>query len=463
MSDLGYLSVAEAGKRFRDGALSPVGLTQAVLARIDAREDAVRAWVTVTHERALDQARTATAELRAGRDRGPLHGIPVAVKDLVETAGIPTTASSRHLEGVVPERDATIVRRLKDAGAVILGKTNTHEFAYGGISPPTRNPWNLERIPGGSSGGSGAALVAGMCLLAIGTDTAGSIRIPSAANGVTGLKPTYGRVPKDGVHPLSWTLDHVGPMARSAADAAAMLSVLAGHDPADPTSSGAAVDDYLAGIDADLRGLRIGVPRASFFEAAQPGVLTAVEEAIRVLRSLGAEVKDITLGTAALASVAGFMVVLAEASDYHRQRLRTKPELFQPDVRAFLEAGELVPATAYVRSLRFQRHLREEFLAAMTDVDLPVTPTLPCTAPPIGATTVDLGGAAVDVTLALIRNTFPFNLAGFPAGSQPCGFDRDGLPVGLQIAGRPFEEATVLRAQHAFQRATDWHLRRPAA
>jgi aspartyl-tRNA(Asn)/glutamyl-tRNA(Gln) amidotransferase subunit A len=449
MSDLFELSGLDAAAKFRDGSLSPVEFVDALLTRLGEVEPDLRAWVAVDGGQAREQARRAAEELQAGTDRGPLHGIPLGVKDLIETRDLPTRAGSRHLDDVAPARDAAVVDRLRAAGTVVVGKTNTHEFGYGGVVPPTRNPWAPERIPGGSSGGSAVALAAGTVPLALGTDAAGSVRIPAALCGVTGVKPTYGTVPTEGTYPCCWTLDHVGAMARTAADAAVLLRVMAGDDPSQPPRP------------RSLSGLRIGVPRVPFFEPAQPGVVARVDEAIAVLADAGAQITEVALPTAALAPLAGLVIILSEGSELHRHRLQRAPERFQPDVRAFLELGTLLPANLYVRATRFQRLFRDQLRDVFDEVDLLATPTLACTAPGQGEPVVDLGGTTVDLVVAQVGNTLPFNLAGTPAGTVPCGFDADGLPVGLQLIGRPFEDDLVLATMQAFQEATDWHTRLP--
>jgi aspartyl-tRNA(Asn)/glutamyl-tRNA(Gln) amidotransferase subunit A len=326
---------------------------------------------------------------------------------------------------------------------VMLGKLNMHEFAFGvtTVNPhygTCRNPWDTDRIPGGSSGGSGAAVAAGLCYGALGSDTGGSIRIPGSLCGIVGLKPTYGRVSRAGVLPLSWSLDHAGPMTRTVTDTALMLDAIAGHDPADPGSAAVPVPDYTATLEDGVRGLRVGLPRRYFFEQLEPAVDRAVEDAVAVLRSAGAEVRDVEI----------------EAAAYHARWLRERPQDYGADVLSRLMQGDLYPATQYVNAQRLRRTITDNFLATLSAVDVLVMPTMPVTAPRIP-------GPAVATPNPLTRNTFPFDVTGLPTVTLPCGFDADGLPIGLQIAGRPFDEPTVLRAARAYERATDWHTRHP--
>lgn len=462
MSSLCHTSVADAAAAVARRELSPVELTDAALARIDEVDGRVRAFETVVAGRAREAARRAEAEIASGDYRGALHGIPVAVKDLYDTAGIPTTASSRVLEGRIPQRDAACVERLFKAGAVLLGKTRMHEFAYGVTTPQARNPWSLERLPGGSSGGSAAAVAADECLLALGSDTAGSIRIPSAACGVVGLKPTYGRISTFGMLPLSWSLDHAGPIAGSVRDVAFGLGVLAGHDPRDLASSSRPVDDYVADLERGVAGLALGIPRNYYFDNLAPEVDEAVGRAIELLESEGAELREIHLGLAEYAVAAAFAICLPEATAYHEDMLRERPELYGEDVRLYLELGALRPATEYVRALRARETIRRAWRGAFEGIDAVVVPTLPATAARVGQETFALPGGDEPVVPAYLRLCAPANVVGLPSLSVPCGFDGDGLPIGLQIIGRPFAERVVLRVGAAYERATEWHARFPA-
>jgi aspartyl-tRNA(Asn)/glutamyl-tRNA(Gln) amidotransferase subunit A len=417
----------------------------------------LRAFVTLTPQRALADARAAEEAMRRGDPR-PLLGIPVAHKDIYLTRGIRTTGGSALLADWVPDEDATCVRRWQEAGTVLLGKLITHEFAFGiqfpgHRFPPARNPWNLEHIPGGSSSGSGAALAAGLVTGATGSDTGGSIRGPAAFCGLVGLKPTYGRCSRRGVLTLSWTLDHTGPLARTVEDCAFLLQALAGHDPGDPASSRASVDDYVAALTGDVRGLRIGVPRDYFFEGVEPQTERAFEAALTTLRELGAEVRDVRIP--ALDATPSFMLILlAEAYAYHERDLRERPELYGDVLRERMQAGALISAVEYTQAQRIRARICEETARTLTTVDVLATPTTPRPATPFAL--------AHDPDFGFPRSNMPpFNLTGLPAVALPCGFATSGLPLSLQLAGRPFEEATVLRVAHAYEQATPWHTRRP--
>jgi aspartyl-tRNA(Asn)/glutamyl-tRNA(Gln) amidotransferase subunit A len=442
------LTLAQAAGLLADRTLSVVDLLQAHLDRIHALDDRVKAFVTVLEDQAMAEAQTAEAEIEAGRHRGPLHGIPVVIKDLIATAGVRTTAGSRILEDWVPDRDATVVRKLKDAGAVIVGKVTTHEFAASVFTPPTRNPWGLDHIPGGSSGGSAAALAAHMCMGAIGTDTAGSIRIPSSLCGVVGLKPTYDVVSRRGVVPLSWSLDHVGPMARTVEDVALLLDALT-QNPTQPS------------LRERPTGLRVGIPHDFFFDDVDEDVTAAVLAAIDHLSSLGMDRREVTLPTVNLAPIAGEAILLPESSTYHARWLRTRPQDYGRHVRTLLELGEFVLATDYLRAQRVRTAIAEEFSRAFETVDVIAAPTTPVVATGYGQRRIPWGGREESVLSALCRLNYPANLAGLPALSLPCGFSRTGLPIGLQLMARPFDEATLLRVAHAYEQTTTWHARTP--
>jgi aspartyl-tRNA(Asn)/glutamyl-tRNA(Gln) amidotransferase subunit A len=458
MSDeIGYATIRELGTRYRKRELSPVEVVQAQIARIDKLDPALHAFVTLTPERALADARAAEAALRRG-DARPLLGIPVGHKDIYLTRGIRTTGGSALFADWVPDEESTAVRKWAEAGTVLLGKLITHEFAFGiqfpgHRFPAARNPWNLEHIPGGSSSGSGAALASGMLHGATGSDTGGSIRGPAAFCGITGLKPTYGRVSRAGVMTLSWTLDHTGPMARTVEDCAYLLSGMAGHDAADPASSTRPTEDYVGALAGTVHGLRVGVPRNYFFEDADADVVRAFETALGELRKLGAEVRDLTIPAFDL-SRSFFLILAAEAFAYHEQDLRTRPELYGEVLRERLMTGALVTASEYVQAQRVRMQICAEVADVMKTVDVLATPTTPKPATPFKV--------AYDPELAFPRtNMPPFNLTGQPTLALPCGFSGTGLPLSLQLSGRAFEETTVLRLGHAYQTATDWHTRRP--
>ena len=458
MSDeIAYATIRELGTRYRSRQLSPVEVTQALLARIEKLDPVLSAFVTLTADRARADARAAEEALRHG-DTRPLLGIPVAHKDIYLTRGIRTTGGSALLADWLPDDDATCVRRWQEAGTVLLGKLITHEFAFGMQFPghrfkPARNPWNLDHVPGGSSSGSGAALAAGLVTGATGSDTGGSIRGPASFCGIVGLKPTYGRASRAGVLTLSWTLDHTGPMARTVEDCAYLLQAMAGHDAADPASSHAPVDDYLAALGGDVRGVRIGVPRNYFFEGVDPEIERAFEAALGTLRGLGAEVRDVQIPS--LAGTHSFLLIMiAEAFAYHERDLREHPELYGDVLRERLLAGALVTASEYTQAQRIRARICAETAAVLRGVDVLATPTTPKPATPFAL--------ATDPEFGFPRSNMPpFNITGMPALALPCGFSSSGLPLSLQLAGRPFEEATVLRVGHAYEQATPWHTRRP--
>jgi len=457
--ELCYAGIRELGGLFRRRELSPVDYATDLLRRIERLDKDLNAYVTVTAERALADARAAEAALERG-DAGPLAGIPIAYKDLYATKGIRTTAGSALLADWVPDFDCTCVARLQRAGMVMLGKLITHEFAFGiqfpgHRFPPARNPWNHDHVPGGSSSGSGAALAAGLTVGSLGSDTGGSIRGPAAFCGITGLKPTYGRVSRAGVVTLSWTLDHTGPMARSAEDCAFMLQALAGHDPADPASGRAPVADYLASLEGGVKGLEVGVVRDYFFEGVEAETVAAFERALGELGRLGATVREVRIPS--IHAAPSFMVImLSEAFAYHERDLRERPQLYGEVLREKLMAGGLFRGDEYVQAQRLRAQLREDTARAFEQVDLLVTPTVLGPAPAF-STVLD-----PDFPFAK-SNMGPFNMTGLPTLALPTGFSSSGLPLSFQISGRPFDEATVLRAGHAYQRATDWHRRRPPA
>ena len=451
------LSLTDAATEIAAGRLSPVELTDSVLARVEATEPALGAFACVTADRARADAARAEAEIAAGRLRGPLHGIPLGVKDLFDTAGVPSTASSAVWAGRVPDRDAAVVERLVAAGMVLVGKTHTHEFAFGGETPTTRNPWDTGRIPGGSSGGSGAAVAAGSCTVALGSDTAGSIRIPAALCGTVGLKPTYGRTSRRGVASLSWSLDHVGPLARTVRDCALLLDAMAGVDPEDPATVDAPPPGAVAALDTageDLTGVRVGVPTNWFFEHVSADVARAVHAAIDRLAALGAQLREVTVPHAEQVLGTQWGILMPEAAAYHRERLRESAYLLTDDVRLGLEVGELIPATDYIQALRMRTLLQRGWAAMFADVDVLVAPTMAFAAPAVGQRDVTWAdGTVEDVATTLIRLTCPADLTGQPALSIPVGFDPAGLPLGMQVIGRPFDEVTVLRVGAAHERA----------
>jgi aspartyl-tRNA(Asn)/glutamyl-tRNA(Gln) amidotransferase subunit A len=466
-NDLTALSIAEAGALIVRRQVSPVELTDAYLAQLERQNPLLNAYVTVTGDAAREEARAAEREIGSGTYRGPLHGIPIALKDLYDTKGIRTAAGSKILWDRVPDEDSAVTTLLRAAGAISLGKTNTHEFAYGVTTNnphfgATRNPWNPDCIPGGSSGGSGAAVAAGMAAMAMGSDTGGSIRIPAALCGTVGLKATHGRVSTAGVIPLSWTLDHAGPLTRTVEDAALVLNAIAGYDPNDAMTVPMPVDDYTRDLAAGVRGLRLGVPRAGFFEAIDPEVARAVEEAIGVYRTLGATVEDMD-GTALWnARQAVSDIMLADARHYHAAWLRDRPEEYGEDVRDRLMRRTDMSADEFIAAMRVRAAVTVETARLMTRYDGLLLPTTRIPAPPIAGQTIIIDGQEVFAPNILTSNTNPFNLPGMPALSLPCGFTAAGLPIGLQVVTRRWDEVTALRIAAAYERATDWHTRRPA-
>lgn len=466
-SDDPDMSIAQAASLIRARELSPLDLTEIYLRRIERREPTINAYITVTAERALADATRATDEIAAGTDRGPLHGIPIALKDLIATAGIRTTAGSKILADWVPDADSTVARKLREAGSVLLGKLNTHEYAYGGTTNnphygATRNPWDITCIPGGSSGGSGAAIAAGLAAGTMGTDTAGSIRIPASFCGVVGLKPTFGRVSRAGIVPLSWSFDQAGPITRTVEDAALMLAAIAGYDPDDWSTVPMPVPDYTTDLGAGIHNLRVGVPRSYFFDLLDPEVRAATEAALDILRDLGAQVRDVDLllVDGAVAMTGHWRGI--EAQLIHADSLRTRPQDFGADVLARL-TRPIPDAHTLATSLQTCRRFAEQARRLMEEVDVLVTPATPIVAPTIGQTAVTMDGQEMSPDGAMVRCVLPFNASHLPALTVPCGFTAAGLPIGLQFVSRPFDEAMVLRVGHAYEQATDWHLRRPTS
>ena len=459
-SDLTGLTLADASALIRARTVSPPDLARAYLDRIERLQPRVNAYITVTAELALRQARQAESELDAGDWRGPLHGIPIALKDNMDTAGIRTTAAGALFADRVPEEDAEVYRRLRAAGAVLLGKLNMHEFAYGGTSSishfgPVHNPWDLERIPGGSSGGSAAAVAARLCCAALGTDTLASIRLPAAYCGIVGLKPTHGLASIRGIVPVAESLDHVGPMTRTVADAAYVLQAIAGYDSLDPVSIRTELPDYAGALNEPTTSLRLGIARSPWFHDLDPDVASATDAALEVLADLTAGFRDVVLPP-----MADFTVLLAEAYAWHERHLSdpVNHRLYdRVTLQRLLAAGEF-PAHRYIaerRKLDVARHAIAELFA---DVDLIVMPTAPGLPEEIrnARNPADASGAEPSV-----RNTFPFNIYGIPTISVPCGFSREGLPIGLQIGGAPLGEVPVLALAHAYQQSTEWHERAP--
>ncbi len=464
-----YMSIREAAEELHSGIITPTELVIETLERIDEQDSEIQAYITVMREQAQKSAEQAEQELRTGLYRSQLHGIPVAIKDIIAVKDVRMTAGSQVLADYVAQEDATVVEQLRRAGAVIIGKTNTHEFAYGTYTPPTRNPWDLSRIAGGSSGGSAAALAAGMCLGAIGSDTGGSIRIPSACCGITGLKPTYGRVSAYGVIPLSWSLDHVGPMGRNAEDCAILFDAIARYDPRDPNSvsgpPGKASVSLIGGPEGrgplSLQGIKLGVPSESFVAPLDAEVRAACQAALLVLKEEGAEVIDVELQRPTTDVYRTIQKPEASLAHMERGWLTTHLEAYGERTRSRLLEGQAIPAVDYLRAQQQRRAFSGNLRALMQGINALVLPTIPIPAILIEQADQDIqiDGVTENATTALLRLTMPFNLAGLPAISLPCGFTTAGLPIGLQIAGKPFEESMILRIAHAYQQLTDWHRR----
>ncbi len=459
-TDLHWLSIAEAAPLIERRELSPVDLVDACLERVEALDGRLNAFITLLADEARAAARGAADEIANGAYRGPLHGIPVGIKDIFAVAGAPMTAGSLIFRDVVSEEDSAVTGRLREAGAVILGTLNLHEIALGatGVNPHTgsaRNPWNTGRITGGSSSGAAAAVAAGLCFAAMGTDTGCSVRIPAALCGVAGIKPTFGRVSRRGLLPLSWSLDHAGPLTRTTEDAAIVLQAIAGHDAGDPASSRIDVPDYSAALGDGVRGLRVGVPDRYFGDGLDTDVEAAFREAVRQIESLGAELIEFSPPHTDEMPGAIAAIMLPEAFAFHQKAMRERPDDIGEDVRYRLELGAAYPAVEYIQALRFREMVVEVWRKdVFGEIDLVATATSMIAARPIEV-------SDLSTTFSLIHNANPFNLLGTPAISVPCGFTGDGLPIGLQLVGRWFDEATVLRGAQAYETATDWHSRRP--
>jgi len=443
----------------RTRRVSPVEVTRTALDRIERLDPALRAFITVDAEGALAAAKVREAEVAAGRLRGPLHGVPLAYKDLCVVPGLPTSCGTRIADYFTADREATAVARLAAAGAITLGKLNMAELALGPFGDnahhgDVQNPWRAGHVAGGSSSGSGAAVAAGLALGALGSDTGGSIRLPAACCGIVGLKPTYGRVSRAGVMPLSWSLDHVGPMTRTVRDAALLLGVIAGRDRHDPTTSARPVPDYAATLDRPIAGLRVGVPANYYWDGVDPEVAAAVRAAVRVLGDRGARVQELSVPDPEVAAHVANAIVRAESATIHARLVRTEPDALQPAVRARLAVGLHVSACDYLQATRLRARLARAFIdSVLAQVDVLVAPTIPEPAPALSAAKA---GSPEDIVRRMgrfARLTRPFNCLGLPVLSVPCGVSTAGLPIGLQIVGRPFDEATVLRTGHAYEAA----------
>jgi aspartyl-tRNA(Asn)/glutamyl-tRNA(Gln) amidotransferase subunit A len=447
-AELKQLTLASAASLISRKELSPVELVLATLERIERLNDRMRAFITVTAEQALERARAAEREIAGGHNRPPLQGIPISVKDLFDTKGIRTTAGSKVFANRIPDEDAAVVKKLNEAGAAIVGKTNMHEFAFGTttVNPhygTALNPWDPERIAGGSSGGSASSLALSLGLGSVGSDTGGSIRIPASACGIVGLKPTYGRVSLAGAIPLSWSLDHAGPMARTVEDAAILLKVISGHD-------------CIKDLTGEIKNIRVGIPRTYFYERVAPEVENAVRAGLKVLEKLGARLVEVDLPSAPQQRKIFDDIVGPEAYVYHEQFLKLHGDLYGTDVRNRIEPGRTMLSTEYVRARRAQAAMKLECETIFETADVIVTPSLPIPPPRIDSLQKPWGPDSETAIASLTRFTRPFNIVGLPAVSIPCGFTADGLPIGMQIGGKAFDEATVLRVAHAYEQDAKW-------
>ncbi|MCD8516701.1 MAG: aspartyl/glutamyl-tRNA amidotransferase subunit A [Burkholderiaceae bacterium] len=461
------LGLAEAARLVKKREVSPVELVKSSLQQIDQVDGKLAAYISVFNEQAVAVAKASEAMLMAGHDLGSLHGVPIALKDNIAVKGTRTTAGSKILADWFPDHDATVTQRLRNSGAIILGKCNMHEFAWGGTSHnphygAVRNPWDTSRFPAGSSGGSGAAVAAQTCFGALGTDTGGSIRLPSAVNGIVGLRPTYGRVSNHGIIPLAWSMDTAGPMTRRVEDAAIMLNAIAGHDPKDGSTAAVQVDDYTRDLNVDLQGLRVGMIPDYFLSHLQPDVYAAMTDALKLLQGMGAQIVNLDMSLIEGNISAQLTIESAEPSTYHQRWLRERPGDYGEDVRSLLEVGELLLATHYLQAQRYRTALRQEFLDAFRRVDVFVCPTLPFTATKVGETLVEIEpGKPEDMLSAIMQFTGVPSLTGLPSLNVPCGFDRNGMPIGMQVIGRPFDETTLFRVGAQFEQATRFYKKRP--
>ena len=469
MDDIRYASIAQIAAQIRKGEISPVELIDMTLEAIDRCEPQLNAFITVFREESLERARQAEVEIGNGKDLGPLHGLPIALKDIIYVEGTRSTAGSNFFSEESPQFDAALVSKLRDAGAIIIGKTNLHEFAFGVTTEnphfgATANPWDTARVPGGSSGGSAAAVVAGCCAGALGSDTGGSIRIPAAVCGHVGLKPTFGRTSVHGVLALAQSLDTVGPMCRYVHDVALMMNTLAGYDPRDVHSENQPVPDYTEGLDRSIRGRKAGVPKQHFFDSVDPEVERIVHEAMKVLEGLGVDIVELDLPSAEAGHEVTLTLLTAEAGQFHQERLAAHREDYGIDVRELLEDGLALSATDYVKAVRVREVAKREFADAFEKVDCILSPTAPIPAPLRSTHDLSGGSESNRIRPRLTRNTRLINLLGLPSISVPCGFAQvensdsaEGLPVGLQITGPWWSEKTLLQVAYAYECATPWH------
>ncbi|WP_426576087.1 amidase [Xenorhabdus stockiae] len=454
MIDLKNLTISQASQAIAAQTLSPVELVDAALANIEIAEPEINAFVSVWAEEAREQAKQAEREISQGKYRGPLHGIPLALKDLFDVAGKPTTASSKVRAEHIAQSNSAVTDALHRAGAILLGKTHTHEFAFGVITPQTRNPLDTRRIVGGSSGGSAAAVAYGGVLAAMGTDTGGSIRIPAALCGIVGFKPTYGLVSCYGVTPLAWSLDHAGPMTRTVEDAGLILQALTGFDERDPTSRQALNTNYTDFSKQEIKGLRIGIPQNYYFDQVAESVIAAVKQTAECLKQQGAEIRIVNIPLADYLMPTQWGITAAEAASIHSRTLRKSASLYGDDVRTFFETGQLLPAGDYLKAQRARRMICQQWNALFNDIDILLTPTVPETAALVGQESfIWSDNSEENVTNAYLRLCIPANITGLPALTLPVAKDKQGLPIGIQLIGRAMNDATVLRVGHAIEMA----------
>lgn len=454
--ELYELPLIEVAEKIRTEEVSPVEVTQSALARLEAVEPTLTAFVTVTPELALEQAKLAEKEIGDGNYRGPLHGIPLGVKDLYDTAGVKTTSSSAQRADYVPDADSASVAKLYDAGMVLIGKTHTHEFAYGATTPTTGNPWAPYRTPGGSSGGSGAAVGAGVVHVALGSDTGGSIRIPAALCGTVGLKPTFGRASRVGVASLSWSLDHVGPLSRNVIDSALVMAAMSGFDRRDPGTANVPVPDMVTGIDAGVAGKKIGIPVNYYTDQVAPEAAEAARTAAAEFEALGAELVEVEIPMAEHIVATEWAIMMPEATAYHLDYLRNSPDKYTDEVRILLETGAAQPATDYVNALRLRTLIQAAWKDMFSSIDVLLAPTVVAPATLRSDPFVRWADGSVEAaTAAYVRLSAPANVTGLPSLSVPAGFSADGLPLGVQILGKPFAEPEILQFGYALEQSTD--------
>ena len=461
-----YQSAGQLSKLIKLGQISPVEIIEAHLERIELTEPVLNSFITLTAEQAINAAHKAESEITSGNYKGPLHGIPVGLKDLFNTGGIKTTSGSRIFDNFIPDRDCTVAARFNNAGAILLGKLNMHQFAYGptGENPDyghMHNPWNPDHYAGGSSGGSGSATAAGQCTVTMGSDTGGSVRIPASLCGIVGLKPTYGLLSRHGLTPLAWSMDHPGPMVRTVEDAAIVLNAISGADHNDKTTYDHPESNYTTALIENINGLKIGVVKEFFDDLIHPEVDHTVREALKKLEELGAQLIEISFPMYSESQAISSTILMSEAAAYHRELVLNQGDQLYEPVRLRLQSGLLISAADYIRAQQARTMFNQEASKLLQDVDLLVGPTEPVPAPPLLSPDVTIQGKTIGITPALTQYTRPYNITGFPAISIPCGFSEDGLPIGLQLAGKPFDEITLLRAAYTYEQSTTWHKARP--